>query len=206
MKGCNFILNTKKTIKRKKILKEIKEWILHLFVAFVVVLFLSSEVFALTEVRGRSMENTFIEGEKLYIDKISYKFSPPKTDDIIVFLQGEINEGIKDRLTNVLEDIKMKLQKNPRRNRYIKRVIAIPGDKVEIENGRVYVNDELLEELYIKGTTSGKVLEYPLTVPNGKIFVMGDNRENSSDSREFGFVDYGSIEGKVKFKIWPIGK
>lgn len=192
--------------KEKNISKEIREWTLHLVIAFVIVLVLTSEVFALTEVRGSSMENTFIEGEKIYIDKISYNFSDPESGDTIVFLEGEINEGIKDRVLTVLEDVKMKFEGNPRRNRYIKRVIGIPGDKIEIKDGKVYVNDKLLEEPYIKGTTVKKTLEYPVTVPQGKLFVMGDNRENSNDSRSFGFVDYRSVEGKVTYKILAISK
>ena len=190
----------------KTILREIKEWTLHLVIAFAIVVFLTSEVFALTEVRGVSMENALTEGERLYLNKISYKFSDPEAGDTIVFLQGEIREGISDRFSNVLEDIKMKIEKSPRRNRYIKRVIAVPGDKIEIKDRKVYVNNKLLEERYIKGTTSKNAIDYPVTIPEKKLFVMGDNRENSNDSRMFGFVDYRSVEGKVEYKIWPVGK
>lgn len=190
--------------KEKNILKEIKELTVHLAISFAIVLVVTSEVFALTEVSGSSMENTLVEGEKLYLDKLSYNFSSPKSGDIIVFLEGEINSGFVDRIMKSLEDIKMKIERNPRRNRYIKRVIGVPGDKINIKDGKVYVNDELLEEHYIKGITSENVLDYPITVPKGKIFVMGDNRQNSKDSRIFGFVDFKSIEGKTKYKIWPM--
>lgn len=195
----------KKTENNKNnILREIKGWIVHLAMAFGIVLFLTSEVFALTGVKGSSMENTFVEGEKLFLNKLSYNFSSPERGDIIVFLQGEVNKGIGDRLMNVLEDIKMNFERNPRRNRYIKRVIGIPGDKIDMKDGKVYVNDKLLEEEYIKGITSKNALEYPVTVPKEKLFVMGDNREHSADSRIFGFVDYRSVEGKVSYKLWPV--
>lgn len=199
-------MNTKDTKKSKRILREIKEWIIYLFVAFFIVIFLNSEIFAITQVSGISMENTFKDGEKLFLDKISYNFSTPKVGDNVVFLQGEIHKGIVDRFIKVIKDIKMKFQGNPRRNRLIKRVIGVPGDKIEIKDGKVYVNNESLNENYIKGITSKKMMESPITVPEGELFVMGDNRENSRDSRMFGFVDYRSVEGKIRYKIWPLGK
>lgn len=197
----------KKTRRAKKsIFRETVEWTLNLAFAFTIVLLINSEVFAITEVSGSSMEDTLIEGEKLYLNKLSYNFSEPKVGDTIVFLEGEINNGFGDRIKNTIEDIKMTLEKNPRRNRYIKRVIAVPGDKVEIKNKKVYINDKYLEEDYVKGVTTQNAMEYPLIVPEGKLFVMGDNRENSNDSRMFGFVDYKSIEGKITYRIWPIDK
>lgn len=195
-----------KKIKGNSIIQEGAEWILHLSIAFVIVLFLNSEVYALTEVKQWSMENALFEGEKLYVDKVSYHFSEPKSGDIVVFLQGEINEGFNDRIINVLEDMKMKFNREPRRNRFIKRVIGVPGDKIDIQDEKVYVNDKLLEETYIKGNTIKRTIEYPIIVPEGKLFVMGDNRENSNDSRLFGLVDYKSIEGKAIFRLWPINR
>ena len=191
---------------KKSIIRETVEWTLNLAFAFTIVLLINSEVFAITEVSGSSMEDTLIEGEKLYLNKLSYNFSDPKAGDAIVFLEGEINDGFGDRMRNTIEDIKMTLEKNPRRNRYIKRVIAVPGDKIEIRAEKVYINDKHLEEDYVKGVTFGNSIEYPLTVPEGKLFVMGDNRENSNDSRMFGLVDYKSIEGKVTYRIWPLDK
>lgn len=199
-------LNTKDTNKSKIILKEIREWIIYLSLAFFIVLFLNSEVFSITQVSGSSMENTLEDGDKLFLDKISYNFSNPEVGDNIVFLEGEIPKGIGHRLINVIKDILRKFQGNPRRNRLVKRVVGIPGDKIEIKDGQVYRNEKLLDEDYIKGITMGKALEYPIVVPEGQLFVMGDNRENSRDSRMFGFVDYRSVEGKIRYKVWPLGK
>lgn len=199
-------MNIKGTKKSKTIFREIGEWIIYLFLAFAIVLLLNSEVFAITQVSGSSMENTFKDGDRLFLDKVTYKFSSPKVGDSIVFLQGEIADGIGQRLLNVAKDMVSKFQDNQRANRLVKRVIAIPGDKIDIKNGEVYLNDKLFVEDYIKGVTNKKTLEYPIVVPEGKLFVMGDNRENSRDSRMFGLVDYRSVEGKIRYKIWPLWK
>lgn len=188
------------------IILKIAQWLLQLVLVFAIVIFIRSEVFAIAEVSGKSMENTLVEGEKLYLNKLSYNISEPQAGDSIVFLEGEVSNGFRDRIKKTIEDMKMTLEKKPRRNRYIKRVIAVPGDKVDIKDGRVSLNDRCLEEDYIKGITFESLIDYPIIVPAGKIFVMGDNRENSNDSRVFGLVDYKSIEGKITYRIWPIHK
>jgi signal peptidase I len=93
-----------------------------------------------------------------------------------------------------------------RENRLIKRVIGVPGDILEIKNGEVFVNYLKINETYIKGITYPYRTEDKITIPEGKVFVMGDNRENSSDSRLFGFVDIESIEGKAAFRYWPFDR
>lgn len=95
--------------------------------------------------------------------------------------------------------------KDPSRD-FIKRVIAIPGDTIEIKDGHIYVNGELKNEPYILSTTRG---DYPLaTVPEGHIFVMGDNRNNSEDSRfaDVGMVPFDLIKGKAILIFWPLDK
>ena len=91
---------------------------------------------------------------------------------------------------------------------YIKRVIGIPGDEIDIRDGYVYVNGEKLEEPYVKGKTYKKNLEFPITVQKNHVFVLGDNRENSSDSRyqSLGCIDYSKIKGKATFRFWPLDK
>lgn len=86
---------------------------------------------------------------------------------------------------------------------YVKRVIAVGGDTVDIKDGRVYVDGEALREPYAKGGTKTKVggVEFPYTVGSGKVFVMGDNREKSMDSRDFGAVIHGQIKGKILLHV-----
>ena len=90
--------------------------------------------------------------------------------------------------------------------RFVKRVIGVPGDVIDIHDGQVYVNGVKESGDYVLGTTPPFSGEYPLTVPPGKLFVMGDNREISKDSRSFGCIDVHSVEGKAVMIIWPLSR
>ncbi|MBI3955164.1 signal peptidase I [Candidatus Gottesmanbacteria bacterium] len=138
------------------------------------------------EVKGSSMEINFHNNEYILTDKISYRFVNPKRGDVIIF----------------------KAPNNPDVD-YIKRVIGLPGDTVKVEKGFVFVNDRQLSEYYLKE----KTFLYPgsfmleganITVPKDFLFVMGDNRTHSSDSREFGPIPEDSIIGKAFLRYWPI--
>jgi signal peptidase I len=90
---------------------------------------------------------------------------------------------------------------------YIKRVIAIPGDRIDIREGMVSINGKKLTEPYVKGgVTDNKGMAFPRTVPSGKLFVMGDNRQVSRDSREIGYIDIKKIRGRAVFSIWPLDR
>jgi len=167
---------------------------------------ISSEVFVIAEVTNVSMQNTLIAGEKLYISKSAYRMDLPDRGDIIVFLKGETNDGFSDRFKIAFDDIFFRFTNNMRENRLIKRVIGLPGDTIEFKDGEVYLNNEKLKEDYIKGSTSPFKIKDIITVPEGKVFVMGDNRENSSDSRILGFIDLDSIEGRAVFRFWPLNR
>ena len=134
-------------------------------------------------VEGASMNPTLQDDDYLLISRQSYTFGEPERGDIIVFPHHESTE---DSL-------------------YIKRVIAIPGDHLEIHDGNVYINGELQYEDYIK---SGAITEgyVNLIIPEGQVFVMGDNRENSSDSRYFGTVNIEEVTGEVFVRLWPLSE
>ena len=134
-------------------------------------------------VEGASMNPTLQDDDYLLISRQSYTFGEPERGDIIVFPHHESTE---DSL-------------------YIKRVIAIPGDHLEIHDGNVYINGELQYEDYIK---SGAITEgyVNLVIPEGQVFVMGDNRENSSDSRYFGTVNIEEVTGEVFVRLWPLSE
>lgn len=140
------------------------------------------------EIKGSSMEPTFQNNEYVLTDKISYRFRDPNRGDVIVF----------------------KAPRNPDVD-FIKRIIALPGEKVKIENGHVLINENLLSEPYLTSLTTlypGSFIEEgtEIVVPDREFFVMGDNRAHSSDSREFGTVKRNLIIGRAFIRYWPINK
>lgn len=202
-------VENKKTLK-----KEAFEWILTLFIALTISILLKSTAFAMVQVKGSSMENTLLNGQKLFENRLIYNFAEPKRGDIIIFNKEEKSNGILSNITSELKETYNNIIGYQDDNILIKRVIGIPGDKIDIRNGYVYVNGVKQDEYYAKGKTYPYVkgngypnaLTFPLVVPKGKVFVLGDNREISLDSRIIGFVDYKQIEGKVLYRIWPFDK
>lgn len=141
------------------------------------------------QVKGNSMFDNFHDGEYLLTDKVTYRFRPPRRDEVIVFKAPQ-NEDYD----------------------YIKRIIALPGDRIEIKQGQIYVNGTLLNEsAYLDERITTHAGLYAkegqtLTVPAGEYFVMGDNRNNSSDSREWGPVPAANIVGRAWLRYWPLNK
>lgn len=134
------------------------------------------------EIKGNSMEPNFHDNEYILTDKISYRFREPKRGEIVIF----------------------KAPKNPDID-YIKRIIGLPEEKVKIQNGAVYVNGKKLDEPYINDITSLFPQQFmqegiEITVPDGYLFVLGDNRQHSSDSREFGPIQETQIIGRAFFR------
>jgi len=176
-------------MKKKKIIKEIRSWVLCILVTIVISSILKQEVLATVQVQYSSMENTLYSDERLMVDKLSYNFAEPKKGDIIIFNEGENKETISDKTS-----------------RLVKRVIGVAGDEVNIEGGYVYINDEKIDEPYVKGETIVKEVKLPMKVGENQLFVLGDNRTVSKDSRSFGLIDCKQVEGKVMFRIYPFNK
>ena len=162
---------------------DIKEWIQAILIAIVVSMFIRVFLFETTLVYGKSMESTLHDRDRVIINKLVYRFGLPDRGDIVVFKNPD----------NMEEN-------------YVKRVIALPGDTIEIVDGEVYVNGEVLDEPYINEPTKG---DFPkAVVPDGTIFVMGDNRNHSQDSRNpsVGFVPIENVIGKAQLRIWPLNE
>lgn len=194
---------------KKSITHEIIEWALCLFSAIFVASILHSQAFAMTIVNQQSMENTLVEGQKLILDKLSYEIHEPGRGDIVVFLndkeEGIINtDGIINKFRIYLHDISLKLKGENRNDRLIKRVIAISGDEISIADGYVYINGERIDEPYIKALTPTDNIKE--VIPQGHVYVMGDNRSNSKDSRLFGAIKVEQIEGKIVYRLLPLNK
>jgi signal peptidase I len=155
-------------------LREVVETIILTLLIF----FLIQLVIRNFRVVGSSMEPNLHDGQHLIIDKLSYRLHPPERGDIVVF----------------------HFPHDPSRD-YIKRIIGLPGETVEIREGQVYINGKLLGESYSvnPGSYSSKAVE----VPEGSLFVLGDNRNNSSDSHTWGTLPQGQIVGKSWLSYWP---
>ena len=189
---------------KNKFVREVVSWLLFICVPLLVVVLLQSQVFALTEVRQSSMENTLIEGQKLILEKISYEIHKPNRGDIVVILLDDEARGFIQRLKIYANDVNLKLEGKSRDDRLIKRVIAIGGDEIQVIDGYVYINGDRLNEIYTKTLTPNEILSE--FVPEGYVYVMGDNREGSRDSRNFGPVKLEQIEGKVIYRLLPLDK
>lgn len=148
-------------------------------VAFLIAMLIRSLVIETFVVQGPSMEPTLVSGERLLVSKLAYRFGEPKRGDVVV-LRYPLDQS-KD---------------------YIKRVVAVEGDTVELRLGRLYVNGILQEEPYVR--FPGLYNMASLTVPEETVFVMGDHRTDSEDSRFFGPVSVELLKGKAIVIIWPL--
>ena len=145
----------------------------------VVVTFLCLKFFIIEgyEIQGNSMEATFKNHEKLLVDKLTPRFLSVDRGDVIIFQHSKNGD-----------------------RRFVKRVVAVPGDVLEQRAGKIYVNDILLEDTYTPNADSKEV------VPEGKYYVLGDNRAVSHDSRYFDYVSAEDIIGKALFRFWPLNR
>lgn len=192
---------------RHKIAKEAFKWAVSVAGAFLVAISVRSYAFAAAEVEQCSMQNTLYEGQRLIESKLDYFFGTPQRGDIVIIDQSaDQKNALKTFLSNTDEFFRKFNQKDDEKVRLVKRVIGLPGDLLDIKDGKVFINGKEIEEPYIKGTTIKKGFGIPVAIPEHKYFVMGDNREHSFDSREFGLIDISQIEGKAVIRVWPVNK
>ncbi len=137
--------------------------------------------FQVARVEGQSMAPTLADQDRLIVDKLIYRWRPPSRGDIVMLYYPQ----------------------NPDKS-FVKRVIAEEGDRVQIIDGRVYVNDVPLNDEYVPADFRSHDDWGPQIIPEGYYFVMGDHRNNSSDSRHWGFVPKKYIIGKVQLRWWPL--
>ena len=163
---------------KQKVGSELKEWVKSILLAVVIALVIRFFFFETFLVEGTSMHPTLQHHERLIVNKIVYNFKEPEQGDIIVF-----NYSF--------------------RRDFIKRIIGLAGDEVEIRNGNLYVNEKLQDEPYIQDQV---MYDFgPVVVPHGEIFVLGDNRDNSMDSRDpaVGSISLERVKGKAMLVFWP---
>lgn len=165
----------------ESIKKEIWSWIKAIFLGVAIVFICRAFIFTPVKVEGKSMSPTFEDNNRIIVTKMS----KVQRFDMIVFHSPVSNED------------------------YIKRVIGLPGDIVEVKNDVLHINNIIYEEPYLNENKKMLTTKEQLTddlkvkVPEGSLYVMGDNRKKSSDSREIGFVTEDAVVGEVKFRFFP---
>ena len=172
--------------KRAKVKKEIREWTVSIAVALIAVFLIRSFLFTIIRVDGDSMKETLHDGERLIVTVLDVKLSGVRNGDVVIcHFPGRTGFlGIKQN--------------------FVKRVIGVAGDKIVMLGGETYINGVRVDEPYV--THPSPLVDGAWEVPEGYVFVCGDNRANSHDSRSYdvGFISTGDIVGKVKLVMWPI--
>ncbi|MFJ8530109.1 signal peptidase I [Bacillus sp. NPDC094106] len=176
---------------KRALKKESLEWMRTIFIGVLLAVFFRTFFFSTYVVEGKSMMPTLQDGNMLVVNKVSYQVGELNRFDVVVFH------------ANKQED-------------YVKRIIGLPGDQIEYKHDKLYVNGKFMDEPYLetyKQQAEGHQLTGDFTleeltrekvVPKGYIFVLGDNRLGSWDSRHFGFVKADTVVGKVDLRYWPI--
>jgi signal peptidase I len=175
--------------KKKSFFTELLSWLKELAIAFVAVALVCIFLIQPVRVEGTSMCDTLQNGEIMLVNKAEYLFSGPKRHDVVIcYYPGRYMD-------------KWKLLKQY----FVKRIIALPGETIAIEEGVVYINGQPLEESYLsEEMTRRKTSMEPRTLAQDEYFVMGDNRDNSNDSRRIGPVKRKAIIGRVRRVLWPL--
>lgn len=168
-----------------RVLQDVIHWIVDVVVIIVLALFFVHSYGSQITLSGQSMAPALAGGETVLVDQLSYHFIRPKRFEIIVF------------------------QKEGAPKTYIKRIIGLPGETIQIKNGRIYIDEQpLLGEEALLAVSLGGLAEQPVTLGEDEYFVLGDNRDSSEDSRfaNIGNVKLKDIQGKVWFRIQPLEK
>jgi signal peptidase I len=176
--------------------------------ALAVAIFIKTFLVQAFFIPSSSMEPTLMPGDRVLVNKLAYRFGDLSRGDVVVF-QNPNEAQLPDR--NAVEALVHWLGEGlgfqqPENEDLIKRVIGLPGDTVEIRDHTVMVNDKPVTEPYLSQQVLDTMGDYgPVTVPDGELFVLGDNRGNSSDSRVIGFVPERNVVGRAFVIIWPPG-
>jgi len=201
-------------------IKEALEWVYCIIIAIVLALLFRYFIGTPTIVKQVSMYPTLVQDQRLWLNRWGRTTKTlPERGDIITFeapskkiyAESEVDQSnpiakYEDEPTNILGKF-TKYVLEIGKESYIKRVIALPGEHVQIKNGKVYINDKELEEKYLQEGIVTDVVGAGLTdfiVPENCVFAMGDNRSHSTDCRAFGCIPLEKIESKVAIRIWPL--
>ena len=206
--------------------KDILEWVYSILIAIVIVIIIKNFIGVPTVVKQKSMYPTLKQNERLWLNRWGATFNKmPKRGDIITFESPNTKQGTtaldinhidfsnpvapyEYEPENIFAKFTYKVLEIGKVS-YIKRVIGLPGEHVEIKDGAVYINGEKLQEDYLQDyvvTEPEGGLYIDIVVPDKCVYVLGDNRSESKDSRMFGCIPVERIESKAVFRFWPLNK
>ena len=209
----------------KIILRETIEWLICIILAVIGLFFIRYYIGTSTIVKQTSMSTTLLPDERLWLNRLSRTMKKmPERGDIVTFEAPSVKRVNKEDYKSpvgtynnepqgLLEKFSYYVLENGKIS-YIKRVIGLPGEYIEIKNGNVYIDGKRLEEDYLQDGVVTDMVQgnrdeaffTDFTVPENCVFVMGDNRTGSIDSRAFGCIPLEKIEGTVVFRFWPFSK
>lgn len=176
-----------KPIFSQKVKKEIREWIVSLTTALVVVMLVSNFLVTIIRVDGGSMLNTLHDGDRLLVNVLDMQLNGPERYDVVI------------------------LHYPQRKGNFVKRIIGMPGDTLEVKQGVLYINGEAVEEEYLAEERTVKFHSDsyhfgPIEIPEDQYFVLGDHRDKSNDSRQVGLIDRDLLVGQASYIFWPLDR
>ncbi len=174
---------TQMKIQASKTMFELKFWLRDILFAFVLAIFIVIFVVQPVKVEGTSMQPQLVDQERIFVNRFIYRFQDIRRGDVVVFWYPRDNK-----------------------KSFIKRVLGVPGDEVEIRHGSVYINGVKVREPYLKQEFRDDKSFGKVVVPPKHYFVLGDHRNSSNDSRSWGFVAQDLIYGKAMFSYWPVSR
>jgi signal peptidase I len=187
----------------------ILEFLIILIVSFALVFgFVRPFVVEAFYIPSESMVPTLRVGDRVLVNKFIYRFTEPERGDIVVFksVEGGSLPPEENPIERIIGLFRPDGAQEPPREDLIKRVVGVPGDEISVRHGRLFVNGERQREPYLNKKYPDRSFSAPVTVPKGHVFVMGDNRTNSQDSRVFGPVPERNIEGEAFLRFWPLDR
>jgi signal peptidase I len=200
--------STDSSVRKDGFLDFLKELPVLVVVAFAIALVIKTFFVQAFFIPSASMEETLLPGDRVLVSKINYRFTEPKYPDIVVFASPqEAAPPTRDRgpIGDFFYSLAEGLGLRSSERDFIKRVIATEGQTIEIKEGSVFVDGKRLDEPYVE--QKAPLTDFgPLKLPAGHVFVMGDNRLNSQDSRFFGPIAESRIVGKAFVLIWPLDR
>ena len=188
--NLNFDEEIKKQ-KRKKLIKTSLIWMIEIIIVIAVAYFVIHFCYRRTNTIGSTMEPTLYNGQEVFINTKAYVLTSPKREAVIAFYEKEKQEGEEEPLIS------------------IRRVIGLPGEKIKITDGKVWINGEEYQSKYTySAMTTGGIAEQEQTLSEDEYFVLGDNRNASADSRDpsVGVISGKDIVGRAWLRIWPLNK